>query len=359
LPDSLFYPVKLTTEQLLINFSQGTAATIRVHINLANVRLGDITTMQARNRLGLAAPAFVNYDYHVGSCLRLWQTQGAPRDPDLARLLYASSVAGEHVFASIGQSVDQLPDHLRANLEETADVLQGLNTSTGEYLQQAGFDLGQVLQTTDAGIARFLTPVPGVPTPAPTPEVTSSQPATVGSATPPPTLLTTPVPVPAEPTLTAVLWSAQTAIAEGGDSTTPVIAAAETVIAGGSGTPMAQAIQTLLAHSSATPALSPSSTAVPTITPPATGGPPTLTVPVPAQPGLTPGVPVTPPGSVGQLTTTTAPATSTTAVPSVPPATPTIAATGEVTTTMTFSPALPPDSKVPAPGVPTPELPLP
>jgi len=274
LPDSIFYPVKLTTENTLLGLSGNPSDLVRGHINLANVRLLDIRSMQAIGKLAQAVPAFDNYDYHLRNCLDLWDEQADTPDPDVARLLYTSSLAGQRVFEGIGSATTGLPPTLQGNIQETMATVDNLNLSTSQVLQQAGIDLDQVLRDADARLTDLLTPGPAPsPAPAPTP-VTASSPA-------------------AQPTLTAVLWAAQTAISEGGTADTPVIAAAETVIAGGTGTPIAQAIQTMLAQPTriSTPTIVPNITVtvIPTVT--VTVQPP-LTVTVTTTPVVEPALPL-------------------------------------------------------------------
>jgi hypothetical protein len=269
LPDSIFYPVKLTTENTLLGLSGNPTDLMRGHINLANVRLLDIRTMQGIGKLAQAVPAFDNYDYHLRNCLQLWNEKVDARNSDLAGLLYASSVAGQRVYEGLSAASPAQPPDLQNNLQATVATINDLNTSSSQVLEEAGIDLSQVLRDADSDLTQFLTPGPDArPLPTPTP-VAISSPA-------------------AEPTLTAVLWSAQTAISEGGTADTPVIAAAETVIAGGTGTPIAQAIQTMLAQPTriSTPSVAPGVTAtVRTVMP---------TVTVMLQPSLTITLPATP-----------------------------------------------------------------
>jgi hypothetical protein len=335
LPDSIFYPAKLTTENALLNLAPGPTGLMEGHINLANVRLGDIATMRTLDRLAQAVPAFDNYDYHVGACLGLWQDRSPDGDyTDLARLLYASSVAGDRLFESLGSAADNLPESLRSNLRQTTDTIKRLNTSTSQVLEDAGVDLDEVLQGTQGNIADLLASLPANPT-------------STAAPAPTPALLTTAVP---EPTLTAVLWAAQTAISEGGTAETPIVAAAETVIAGGTGTPLAQAIQTVLAHPTLTSTFAPG---LPSVTvPPVTV---TMTLTVQPQPSLT---------AVPSVATPPLPAIEPT-LPTLPTATlvlpiqPTVPLDVPNISLPATEPAAPEGELLPAVTVPVPGLPKP
>jgi hypothetical protein len=234
LPGNPLYQVKLGTENALLNFAGDPPALIRAHVNLGNVRLVDITTLDRLNALDRAGPAFDNYRYHMSNSLRLWGERSEDNDVDLAKLLYASSVAGQRVFASLEAAGSSIPEDMRSNLQDTMTTIENLHSDSSRVLRGAGIDLDRVLQESGGTLASLLAPEPGATSPTVTPV----------SA---PTQMTTPGVV-AAPTLTAVLFAAQTTIAEGGLPTTPGIAAAETMIAGGTGTPIAQAIQTMLAQ---------------------------------------------------------------------------------------------------------------
>ena len=257
LPDNPLYPVKLSTEDLLLNLAGNSKDLIRGHLDLGNTRLVDIRLMQivgAQNRVG---PAVDNYSYHIGTCLNLWQERQDDLDIDLAKLIYASSVAGQRTLATLG-STNSLPGELSSTLRDTTTTIDKLQLSSSRILRDADIDLDPVLKDIGGTLGNLLvqapetTPTvtavaaptvmmtPGTSTPTVTPTVTSTATQTLPSPEP----LTS-------PTLTAVFQAAQTIIAQGGPSRTP-LAAAETVLAGGSGTPittpMAHAIQTMLAQ---------------------------------------------------------------------------------------------------------------
>ena len=335
LPGNPLYQAKLGTENALLNFAGGQAALIRGHANLSNVRLVDITTMQRRNALNQAGPAFENYRYHMRNCLSLWEEGSGDKDVDLAKLLYASSVAGQRVFAALGGAGSGLPEAIRSNLQDTVTTIESLHSSSAEVLRGAGIDLDRVLRESGGTLASLLAPEPGAtfPTVAPTPA---------------PTQVATPVAV-AAPTLTAVLFAAQTRIADGGLSSTPGIAAAETVIAGGTGTPIAEAVQTMLAQPTFVVSVEPKPTI--TITPQAQ-----LTVTtVPATVGRA--LSVTPTKAVA-LPTLTVPPQAVTATSAAAP-TATVLPSGAVDIIPSAEPMKRTDVPAPLPTPSTPDLPQP
>jgi hypothetical protein len=260
LPGSPLYPLKLSTENVLLNLANGPIAVLRGHINLANVRLVDISTMQARKALADAGPAFENYNYHMGESLNLWNSSTDDRDVDVAKLIYASTVAGQRVLQELSGSASPLSESLRASIETTVTSVNTLNSSTAQVLTDAGVDLESVLTESQGTVANLLTavPVPPTPTSAPTPS------STTPTLSPEPTFTSTPQL--SAPTLTAILYAAQTTIADGGDASTPGIAAAETIISGGPlNTPIAQAVQTMLAQPTLPVVVEPTATITATI----------------------------------------------------------------------------------------------
>lgn len=282
LPGNPLYPVKLGTENLLLSFSGSAPALIRGHLNLSDVRLVDIRTMQQRDALSQAEPAVDNYYYHIRNCLTLWEARQDDKDLDLARLLYASSVAGQRVLVVFGEgTVQNLPDQLRSEVRDSLTTADSLQSGSAGVLRGAGIDLDRVLQESKGTVAGLLAPIPGTGTPSPT------VPTTATPGTPVPTggaAQATPTPgIPAVPTLTAVLYAAQTTIAGAGSANSEGVAAAETVIAGGAGTPLStpilRAIQTVLAQP----------TFVVSVEPRVTGTPlPGVTLPLTPQQVLTP-----------------------------------------------------------------------
>lgn len=258
LPGSPLYSVKLSTENLLLGLARDRGGLLRGHINLANVRLVDIDTMRLRDALAEAGPAFDNYDYHIGTCLDLWNASTDEPDLDLAKIIYASSVAGQQMLQGLTDAGVSLPTRLQENISAAITKVNTLNSSTAQVLSSAGVDLNSVLAGSQGILANLLTAVPARPTPTST--VLPSPTFTTGAQV-------------SAPTLTAVLFAAQTAIAGGGDARTPGVAAAETVIAGGPfDTPLARAAMTVLAlptpviavePGTATPVISTTVTVVP------------------------------------------------------------------------------------------------
>ncbi|MEO6458595.1 MAG: hypothetical protein ABIO92_10065 [Chloroflexia bacterium] len=262
LPDNPLYPVKLGTEDLLLNFTVGPTGLIQGHLNLGNMRLLDIRSMQSGNGLNRVGPAVDNYRYHIGNCLNLWQEHQDATDVDLAKLIYASSVAGQRTLDAMGGSGNNLSAELRSNIQDTATTIDKLQSSSSRILRDANIDLDPVLKDIGGTLSSLLLPAPGT-TPTVTAVAAPTSTVTPGTSTPTVTSTVTstvsptvtqglPSPeLPSPPTLTAVFQAAQTIIAQAGPSQTP-LSAAETVVAGGAGTsittPMANAIQTMLAQ---------------------------------------------------------------------------------------------------------------
>lgn len=294
LPDSPFYGVKLTTENFLLNFAGGPADQARGHLNLANVRLFDLREMQLLSKVNQAGPAVENYDYHLGSCVDIWEALADEDRGALTKLLYSSSVASQQVFAPFSQAAEELPEALGTSIRRTVDEISNLNSETTAALQSAGLDPDQVLAEVGGQIAPLLTPV-ATPLPAPTPG---------GSATPTTTQTTVPTAgatFRVQATASAALFVAQTVIADSDSFETPVVYAAETVLAAGTGTPDASALETVVSAGGRLPTETPALTTtvvVPTVTvglsvtPVATvtvGLPATVAPTIPAVPPITGG----------------------------------------------------------------------
>ena len=253
LPDNPLYPMKLTTEDLFLNLAGNSKDLIRGHLDLGNTRLVDIRLMQSLGAQSRVGAAVDNYRYHIGSCLHLWQATPDDKDIDLAKVIYASSVAGQRILTTLDGG-NSLPGELNATLQDANTTIDTLQSSSAKILRDADIELDPVLKDVGGTLGSLLAQAPGV-----TPTVTAVAAPTItmtpGTSTPTvtPTVtqgLPSPEP-PSSPTLTAVFQAAQTVIAEAGPARTP-LAAAETVLAGGAGTPMstplANAIQTMLAQ---------------------------------------------------------------------------------------------------------------
>ncbi|HUP27414.1 MAG TPA: hypothetical protein VM409_03190, partial [Chloroflexia bacterium] len=134
LPDNPLYPVKLGTQNFFLNFAGGSTALIRGHLDLGNMRLVDIRSLQAGNALGKAGPALDDYNYHLDNCLNLWQQRNDDADVDLAKLIYASSVAGQRTLAVFGDSANALPEQIRSNVRDTTTTIDKLQTGSSKIL---------------------------------------------------------------------------------------------------------------------------------------------------------------------------------------------------------------------------------
>lgn len=173
LPDSPFYSAKLTSENLLLNFVSSAADKVRRHMDLANVRLSDLQTMQNRNKLVQAGPAFTNYSYHLSNGVAIWNSTTGDTRTELARILYTSSVAGQYTFSALRSTLSNSSTQLQDDYNQTARALNDLNTNTAQVLEAARVDPATLLQSGApevadvAGRARIdarnlLTPVPAV-----------------------------------------------------------------------------------------------------------------------------------------------------------------------------------------------------
>ncbi len=173
LPDSPFYGVKLNSENLLLNFASSAADKVREHIDLANVRLSDLQTMQNRNRLAEAGPAFTNYNYHLSNGISIWNSTTGDTRTELARILYTSSVAGQYTFSALRSSLANSSTELQANYDQATKALNDLNTSTTQVLKTARIDPATLLQSGAPEVAdvagrahidaqSLLTPVPAI-----------------------------------------------------------------------------------------------------------------------------------------------------------------------------------------------------
>ncbi len=243
LPDSPVYGVKLATEDLLLNATSESSSLVRGNISIANSRLSDMKAMNNAGKLAAAGPSFDNYSHHLKSGIAIWKTLQQGVHTDLDKLLYTSSVAGQRTFQGFENLIGSLPLSIRTQINEALVDLGELNSESIQHLKDAGVDLDQVLRDADRGLAVLLTPA-----------------ATVTPVIVPTSIASTQVPgTPDEGGVSkAALDVAHAIISQGGSSSTPIVAAAETVIAGAAGTPLAQAQKTVLSGwPSATPAFTP------------------------------------------------------------------------------------------------------
>ena len=235
LPDSPFYGVKLTSENLLLNFADGPVGKVTQNIALANARLSDLSVMNSSHKLASAGVAFTNYDQHLDSGVTLWQGVTGTEHTELAKLIYTSAVVGERVFKSFATE-SNLPTAIQQAIQQTTQNISSATVATANVLKAANIDPGSLAQPQ----------IPNVPTAGP--QATSV--VVAASATPSQVAVAA-----VQATQTAVLPIAQTVVVNGsGDPS--VVSAAETVIAGGTGSGVASAQQTVVsAGKSQTPAV--------------------------------------------------------------------------------------------------------
>lgn len=253
LPDNPLYGIKLATEDLLVSASSEAAGLVRGHIGLANTRLVDLRTMNEEGKLGQAEASLSNYGRHLQSGVSTWRTLQSGAHLDLDKLLYASSVAGKRTLGGFDDVVQSLPEPFQATITQTLADLGTLTDESTQKLQAAGVNLDQTLREAGGELGSLLAvETAPSPSPAPTPRATAlantAVPSTIvatplSTSTPAATSSASPN---AEAARLDVLYSAQTVIANGGSVETPVVAAAETVIADIPGTPLAQAQQTVI-----------------------------------------------------------------------------------------------------------------
>lgn len=250
LPDSPVYGVKLATEDLLLGAASDNPSRVRGHIGIANTRLVDMQAMNAKGNLAAAEPSLDNYSRHLKSGVTAWHNLTAGSYPDLDKFLYASSVAGQRTFQGFDAILDTLPQSLKSNIIQTERDLTSLIDETSGKLRSAGIDLKQALRDAGGTLAALLTPsASALPTPALT--------AVVATPTVAATLDVVSV-------QQRALEAAQEVIARGGSAATPIVAAAETVVANVPGTSLAIAQQTVLSN---TPGVAPSVTPLATASP--------------------------------------------------------------------------------------------
>jgi hypothetical protein len=175
-PDDPFYGLKLTTESGLLPFAGNTAGLARRHVELANRRLQDLRSMQVVGKLEQAGPAFANYSQHLDAGVALWRDLRGDARLDLDKLLYPSSVAGQHTFAGFVTVRPSLSAALQVRIAGILASLNALNAATGQELRTAQVDLDQLVRHADAPLGLLLTPLPGVALPTET--ATATRPAT-------------------------------------------------------------------------------------------------------------------------------------------------------------------------------------
>jgi hypothetical protein len=159
LPGSPFYSIKLASENVALSLAGSDEARAQENIKLANNRLYDLRTMEQRGSLAAAQPAVDNYSSHLDNSVAIWETLTGTSHTDIARVLYASSAAGEVTFDSFGAQMPTLPAALRQKISDTEAELGSVNVETAGTLTVANIDPASVFGSVDSNIAPLLIPV--------------------------------------------------------------------------------------------------------------------------------------------------------------------------------------------------------
>ncbi len=313
LPDSPFYSIKLASENIALNLAGSDEDKAQGNIKLANSRLYDLRTMGQMDNLAEAQPAFDNYSSHLENSVTIWESLKGTSHIDVARVLYASSAAGEVTFDSFGAQTNSLPADLRQKISTTDAVLRSVSSDTANTLAAANIDPNSVFGTVDSSIPPLLTPVASGPIAVLTGTVT----VPVGAVSP--TEAATATRIVSQPGPKATATSTPTEILR--DSPTPTSSTAAT------GTPTITSTNTPTAQLPATttpiepgpteipPADTPTNTPIPLpLLPTDTPVPPVGSTPTPT---IAPIIPTDTPVPAASPTSTQAPPTAT-SVPSSP-----------------------------------------
>jgi hypothetical protein len=177
LPDSPFYNLKLTSEDLLRNFENGTSGRIESYLNSAASRLGDIQEMQRRDRIAQARPAIDNYRSDITNSAALWEQTSGTERTTIAKKLYVSSAQGFVSFAALAPDLSGIADTVRANISDTIETLEELRADTGGTLVSLNVDVNALLLEADIEPSTVPTPLPRFASRTATPKV----PAVAGS----------------------------------------------------------------------------------------------------------------------------------------------------------------------------------
>ncbi len=133
LPGSPFYGIKLASENISLSLAGSDVARAQENIRLANNRLYDLRTMEQRGSLAASQPALDNYSAHLDNSVTLWETLKGTSHTDVARVLYASSAAGEVTFDSFGAQTPTLPAALRQKISDTEALLSSVSVENGRH----------------------------------------------------------------------------------------------------------------------------------------------------------------------------------------------------------------------------------
>lgn len=184
LPDSPLYKVKLTSENVMLNFAGVPAGQAEAHLDLANARLADLRKMEAIGKLAQAGPALSNYEYHLNSGVSIWQQLSGEQYAEVAKRLYTSSVAGERTFSNLEASSANLTPSMRTNIEEASASAQSAQSASADALTTQHID-PNTLPTPDVPAAASISPGPPQQ-PKNSPAVGTSPSGPASSAAPPP-----------------------------------------------------------------------------------------------------------------------------------------------------------------------------
>ena len=137
LPNSPLYNVKLAAERVSVSLASSPADRVRAHTAIANTRLGEVQTLEARHELALMERPIDDYHNHINQgAVALSETTDGTRT-ELAKILYKSSVDGSDIFLRL-EKYNNVTANISTRLDRAIQAASAISGVTGEYLSEAG-----------------------------------------------------------------------------------------------------------------------------------------------------------------------------------------------------------------------------
>jgi hypothetical protein len=139
LPDSPFYDVKLTSENLILNLATDPGDRALAHASLAKARIEDVRAMAAVGKLGQAGKALDSFNYHVDSSIDALKQATVAGDSQVATQLLVQSMEGNQAFATLNNTPG-VPALVKNNLARAVADAGKLKQAASRALSAAGVD---------------------------------------------------------------------------------------------------------------------------------------------------------------------------------------------------------------------------
>ena len=159
--DSPLYRVRLLGESIAVNVQSSPEGKVLKHNELANIRLREIDSLEQEGKLAQSGPALDDYAAHLREGQEILAGAGLNEEQEtrLAEALYLTCTLGGIELDSLNDDVANMPEPVRANVENTRGLQEQVRADTADVIASA--ENGSAASTLPDGVQEIVKQTPG------------------------------------------------------------------------------------------------------------------------------------------------------------------------------------------------------